>query len=253
MSDLRNNRPRVIGGVIIGRHSDSRTGLVWGAFIVLVGLALLLDHMGFLSVDIRRFWPVLIIFLGISNLFCGSGNSRSNQAFGVFLILLGAIFQLNALGITHLRFADLWPLAIIFVGLLLMWGAVKSPVVVVSGGVPESSDALNVVAIFGGAERRITSRAFKGGRVTAIFGGVELDFRDADIEGDKAVLEVNCIFGGVEIRVPANWRVDSRSLPILGGFSDRTRLAGVQDSAQPGPKTLVVNGSVILGGVETRN
>jgi predicted membrane protein len=253
MSDLRNNRPRVIGGVVIGRHSDSRTGLVWGAFIALVGVALLLDHMGFLSVDIRRFWPVLIIFLGISNLFCGSSNSRSNRAFGVSLILLGAIFQLNALGITHLRFADLWPLAIIFVGLLLMWGAVKSPVVVVSHSVPESSDALNVVAIFGGAERRITSRAFKGGRVTAIFGGVELDFRDADIEGDKAVLEVNCIFGGVEIRVPASWHVDSRSLPILGGFSDRTRLAGVQDSVQPGPKTLVVNGSVILGGVETRN
>jgi hypothetical protein len=243
---------QLLAGLMIGGKGQpeaSRLGLVWGALIVAAGVALLLDHMGFIAIgSLFRFWPMILIFFGVGHLF-----TPSNRAWGGILIAVGAVFQLNSLGITHLGFADMWPLAIIAVGLVLMWGALKPPIVV--KGSVDAADVLEAVAIFGGTERRIKSQNFKGGRATSIFGGVELDFRDANIDGDEATLDINCIFGGVEIRVPDTWNVHSRSIPVLGGYSDKTgpSSSAPQDAAGPKRKTLIVTGTVIFGGVEIAN
>jgi predicted membrane protein len=243
---------QLLAGIMIrgkGQPEASRLGVVWGALIVAAGVALLLDHMGFIVIgSLFRFWPMILIFFGVGHLF-----TPSNRAWGGILIVVGAVFQLNNLGITHLRFADMWPLAIIAVGLMLMWGALKPPIVV--KGSVDAADVLEAVAIFGGTERRIKSQTFKGGRVTSIFGGVELDFRDANIDGDEATLDINCIFGGVEIRVPDTWNVHSRSIPVLGGYSDKTgpSSSAPQDPSGPKRKTLIVTGTVIFGGVEIAN
>jgi predicted membrane protein len=244
---FRDKRPQVIMGVHIGSRRDARSGLIWGGIIVIVGLALLLDHIGLVPLDrILRFWPLLIVCWGLGYLF-----TRSGRAWGVFLVLAGILFQLNTLGLAHIGFRVIWPLLIIGLGLLLMWGATKKPILLQGGS--DDADSLNAVAIFGGAERRVSSPHFKGGRAVSVFGGVELDLRDAEIEGDQAVIEVECIFGGVEIRVPERWQVDTMSLPIFGGYSDKTRGATVQEPAQSTRKRLVITGSVIFGGVEIRN
>jgi predicted membrane protein len=243
---------QLLAGIMIrGQRQPeaSRLGLVWGALIVAAGVALLLDHMGVIAIgSLFRFWPMVLIFFGVGHLF-----TPSNRAWGGILIVVGALFQLNTLGITHLRFADMWPLAIIAVGLMLMWGALKPPIVL--KGSVDAADVLEAVAIFGGTERRIKSQTFKGGRVISIFGGVELDFRDANIDGDEATLDINCIFGGVEIRVPDTWNVHSRSIPVLGGYSDKTgpSSSAPQDPSGPRRKTLIVTGTVIFGGVEIAN
>jgi predicted membrane protein len=258
--DDRETRPQpadgrkhqLLAGIMIrgkGHPEASRVGLVWGALIVAAGVLLLLDHMGFLAIgSLFRFWPMILIFFGVGHLF-----TPSSRAWGGILIVVGGVFQLNSLGITHLGFADMWPLAIIAVGLILMWGALK-PAMVVKGGI-DAADVLEAVAIFGGTERRIKSQTFKGGRVTSIFGGVELDFRYANIDGDEATLDINCIFGGVEIRVPDTWNVQSRSIPVLGGFSDKTGPSALapQDPSGAKRKTLIVTGAVIFGGVEIAN
>jgi len=243
---------QLLAGIMIpGQRQPeaSRLGLVWGALIVAAGVALLLDHMGVIAIgSLFRFWPMVLIFFGVGHLF-----TPSNRAWGGILIVVGALFQLNTLGITHLRFADMWPLAIIAVGLMLMWGALKPPIVL--KGSVDAADVLEAVAIFGGTERRIKSQTFKGGRVISIFGGVELDFRDANIDGDEATLDIKCIFGGVEIRVPDTWNVHSRSIPVLGGYSDKTgpSSSAPQDPSGPRRKTLIVTGTVIFGGVEIAN
>ena len=80
-----------------------------------------------------------------------------------------------------------------------------------------------------------------------------MDFRDADIEGEEALIEINCLFGGVEIRVPETWHVHSRSLPVFGGYSDKTRATKTPDKADINKKTLVITGMVLFGGIEIKN
>ncbi len=112
---------------------------------------------------------------------------------------------------------------------------------------------MNATAIFGGVERRITDRDFRSGRVSSVFGGMELDFHDANIEGDEAVLEVNAIFGGAEIRVPETWRVEARSQTLFGGYSDTTRVSPSLDANPVKRKTLIITGTILFGGVEVKN
>jgi predicted membrane protein len=243
---------QLLAGIVIGGKGQpeaSRVGLVWGALIVAAGVALLLDHMGLIVIgSLFRFWPMIPVFFGVGHLF-----TRSHRAWGVILIAVGVIFQLKNLGITRFGFADLWPIAIIAVGLVLMWGALKPPVASTGSSDSSSTEMFNAVAIFSGCERRVKSQNFKGGRATSIFGGVELDLRDAKIEGDEATIEVNCIFGGAEIRVPDSWNVHSKSIPVLGGYSDKTRISSAEDAAGGKRKTLIITGVVVFGGVEIDN
>jgi cell wall-active antibiotic response 4TMS protein YvqF len=246
-------RPRVM---LVG---DSRWGFVLGFIIAALGLGLLLNRIGVLPFDpFQRFWPLLLVVFGVMNLLTQSG-----RFFGLLLIGAGVVLQLTKLGIIHLGVADLWPLAIIAVGLLVMWGSLESRAVVrgkvIEGfrqKVQQAMDAaydpqvaLNAVAVFGGCERRVTGY-FQGGKATAVFGGIELDLRDSIMEAD-AILEINCIFGGVELRVPDTWNVHSRSMPVFGGYDDKTRQPRVEAGVKP--KTLFITGMVVFGGVEIKN
>lgn len=260
--DIRDRIRQKVNRPTISFHGDGHWGFAWGLTVALVGVAWLLYDIGVVPFNpVIRFWPVLLILFGLMNLVI-----RSGRFFGFLLILAGSLLQLNKLGYTHLSFADLWPIALIAVGLLLMWGSLEARGFVrakrrifenlreqVAGKTNAPPGVLNAVAIFGGCERRISSKNFQGGKATAVFGGVELDFRDADIdtENSEAVLEINCVLGGVEIRVPENWQVHSRSVPVLGGYEDTSRQAVNPTGSKP--KTLVITGMVVLGGIEIRN
>jgi len=74
----------------------------------------------------------------------------------------------------------------------------------------------------------------------------------AEIEGDTAVLHIDAIFGGVELRVPDTWVVSSEGQGIFGGYSDSTHQRPPTDLALP-RKTLVIRGAAVFGGVEIRN
>jgi predicted membrane protein len=171
------------------------------------------------------------------------------------LIFAGVILQLNQLGYSRFGWNEFWPVILIAAGLMLMWNTLEarkrraesSP----SGSDPRTT--LNEAVVFGGLERRMTSQDFQGGDVTAIFGGVELDLTEANIQGDQATLAITAIFGGVEVRVPRTWQVAFRGSPIFGGIEDKTRTPPLGDPASPNPKTLVITGAVIFGGLEIKN
>ena len=239
--------PMVIGIDLRGR---GRGGILMGAILVLIGIAFLLDHMGYVSVYSLwwRFWPLLVVLAGVLNIV-----SR-NRAWGVFLMAAGALLELNQLGITHFGWRDFWPMMLIALGILVLWGSFgaskRPPVATSKAGDPRTT--LNEAVVFGGLERRMISQDFQGGDITAIFGGIDLDLTEAHILGDEATLAVTAIFGGVELRIPAGWQIAFRGAPIFGGIEDKTRNARVDDPATP-LKTLVITGAVIFGGLEIKN
>lgn len=243
-------KPMVVG-IHLGRGmcsgSGSLWGLIWGALFVAVGVLLLLDHLGIVSSRVFfQFWPALMVLAGIVSL-----RKRENRAWGFTLVLAGTVLQLNKLNILHVRIWDLWPLIFVAIGLMIIWNTLEGRKI----SAPPAGDSihvLNEVAVFGGVERRITNRQFQGGRLTSVFGAMEIDLREADIEGAEAVLDLNVVFGGCEIRVPDSWNIALRVQPVFGGIEDHTRQAAPADPSG-GRKTLYLKGTVCFGGVEIKN
>jgi predicted membrane protein len=240
-------RPMVIGIAIRGR---GRGGIITGAILMVVGLAFLLDNLGYISIgSLWRFWPMLLVLAGVLNFL------YRRRAWGTLLMLVGILLQLNQLGKIHFGWAQIWPMALIALGLFVMWGTLEGrhKSVGSASGARDPRTTLNEAVVFGGLERRMTSQDFRGGDITAIFGGVELDLSEASMQANEATLAITAIFGGVEVRVPPNWQVAFRGAPIFGGIEDKTRTARVDDPSNPNLKVLVITGAVIFGGLEIKN
>jgi hypothetical protein len=99
-------------------------------------------------------------------------------------------------------------------------------------------------------KRRITTQHFRYARLSAVFGGFHLDFTMADMDGNQAVIQVDAVFGGGEIRIPPSWRVSIDAHAFGGAFMDETYAR--PDATQPA-KTLIIRGSAVFGGVVIKN
>jgi predicted membrane protein len=246
---VKGRRDPIVVGIHLGagKCRSFRGGIIWGAIILLVGVAFLLDNLGIFPVErVFRLWPLILMGAGAANL-----SRREHRVWGVVLFIIGSVFLLDSLGIAHFHWSQLWPLALIVAGLLVMWNSLEArrANTTVSGG----RNTLNELAFFGGIERRITTQNFEGGQAIAIFGGIEIDLRQASMETDEAVLDVNSIFGGCEIRVPETWTIITQGQGIFGGYTDNTRQTGVEDLSNPKKKTLFIRGAAVFGGVEIKN
>jgi len=100
-----------------------RAGLVPGLVLVLTGAVVLLDHMGLISSErLWKFWPVALMVLGVAKLM-----EPCNRVAGAVMTLVGALFLLNNLGYTRLSWWDIWPIALICAGLMLIWNRFEMP------------------------------------------------------------------------------------------------------------------------------
>jgi hypothetical protein len=107
----------------------------------------------------------------------------------------------------------------------------------------EDSDELSLVAVFDGVELKSRAKAFKGGSMLAWFGGIAVDLRDAQL-APGARLSVRTLFGGIAIKTPPGWRVESNVNAIAGGVDARTP---AQDD--PDAPVLTAEGVALFGGV----
>jgi hypothetical protein len=111
-------------------------------------------------------------------------------------------------------------------------------------------DAFEHSIVFMAFKRRITTQHFRYAKLSAVFGGFHLDFSMADIEGSQAVVHIEAVFGGGEIRIPPSWRVSIETHAFGGAFMDETYAR--PDATAPA-KTLIVRGSTVFGGVVIKN
>jgi Domain of unknown function (DUF1707) len=110
-----------------------------------------------------------------------------------------------------------------------------------------SDQPARMVAIFGGVARNGRWRVRRKTQVLALFGGIDLDLRDAVFEGSTVEISGICCFGGLDIKVPEGVHVSNEMVGIFGG----TDLKDVADPI-PGAPTLVLKGLTLFGGVSVR-
>jgi DUF1707 SHOCT-like domain len=104
-----------------------------------------------------------------------------------------------------------------------------------------------MIAIFGGASRRGRWRVRKNIQSLTLFGGTDLDLRDAIFEAPVVEISGFWCFGGLDIKVPEGIDVRDQTAGVFGG----TDIRDIGDPA-PGAPTLVIKGMTLFGGVTVR-
>lgn len=223
--------------------------VVLGLIIVAVGVLFTLDNLGVLYAhDYLRYWPVLLVVYGISKMIQPQG--RPGRLWGLLITFAGAALLLDKLYFLSFSLWDFWPLFIVAIGLSMIWrssGRVKrSPHEWVA--TTDGDSVISGTAILSGFRRTCNTQDFRGGELTAIMGGCEVDLRQASIKEGEAVIDVFAFWGGIDLKVPTDWSVVMRGSPLMGGFDDKTR------PPQGGQvKRLVIKGYAIMGGVQISN
>jgi hypothetical protein len=218
--------------------------LVIGASIALAGVLLTLDNLDLLDAGaVLRFWPSVLIVVGA--LMVSRTNQGGGRMSGTLIMFVGLWLLLNTLDIVDVSIWELfWPIVLILVGSSLVMQTLNR-----GRERPDTSDSVTMFAVMSGWKHRSNSTNFRGGDLTAFMGGCELDLRDAAIPaGSHATLDVVAVMGGAEIRVPPNWTIVSRVVPVMGGVVDKT----VPPREATGP-SLILRGFVMMGGVEIKN
>ena len=227
--------------------------IVSGILIVLVGVVALLDNLHVFSARaVLQFWPTVLIVLG--GLKMAQARHRSGYVAGALLVIAGCLILLQRLGLIWFSWREWWPVALIGVGVLIVFkkglGDALHPQQMRRDGNAVSASAddstLDVFAIMGGHKMTIVSQDFRGGEVTSVMGGAEIDLRHASMQSE-AIIQVFIAMGGLVLRVPDDWAVITNGIPIMGGIDDKS-----VPPMNPG-KRLVVKGLVLMGGVEIKN
>ncbi|MFZ3215462.1 MAG: DUF5668 domain-containing protein [Candidatus Acidiferrales bacterium] len=242
-------------------HRSFNRSFVFGGLIVAAGVVLLLDQQGLINADrvFSYFWPVVFMAAGTAMLIdCRGKGGRGIWGLGLFAV--GLLLILENLGLAHIRFEIVWPLIIIAGGVLMIWRAMGPPIPGGPGGQwwerlrssgSDSGSEFDHIAIFSGFKRRTTSKTFRGGKILTIFGGFQIDLRQAEIEGEYAMIEAIALMGGGEIKVPSTWSVSVEGIGFMGGYVDETD--PIPPPAGAPQKRLVVKGAAIMGGVVVKN
>jgi predicted membrane protein len=218
--------------------------LVLGSGVLLLGLLLTLDNFGLLEArQFIRLWPVVLIGLGLAKL--SRGWNAATRPGGLFLVFLGSGLLLVNLQVLEGR--QVFSLFLVVGGASMIWGAARTPKPLAPPPGVDPSRFLEVSSLMGSVQGGTSAQDFRGGSASAVMGACEIDLRKASIESAEVVLNTFAVWGGIEIRVPEDWTVESRGVALLGAFEDTSR------RPDDGRKRLVVTGYAVMGGVEVKN
>src|SRR5262249_43500032 len=219
--------------------------------------------------------PLILILPGLGHLIWPS--KHADRFWGVILVGVGTLLLLRNLGLFWISFRQVWPVVLVLFGLYIMWRArgprpwdtdradgigqrahdgamagVAATRDLQETPPPSSGDRLSEFAMFGGGDRMIRSQAFRGGTITAIMGGFDIDMRDAQMAGDAATIDVFVVMGGIDLKVPESWTIVIDVTPFMGGANYGKR---GQVPPPPGTPQKVLTAPVFffMGGVDVKH
>ena len=231
-----NHTSRIIGGI---------------AFLAF-GIGWMLELTGIVSISLDGWWTLFIIIPCFAALFGSKHKSAPLIGLGVGILLL-----LSTRGIVP--WDNFWKYIVCLVA--MVWG-LSLLIDHKSGCCHKQSDIhtadslkqinhdsrqLRQISVsFGKQQYEFSGQRFEGATVQTSFGFTSLDLRGADLL-DGAVVDVDCSFGGMEIRVDKG---------ICVKTAVETSFAGVESKCDTLPaetfKTLYIQGHCSFGGIEIK-
>ena len=227
-------------------NHKSKKRSILGLVFITIGSALIAKKMNILPdnvTDVLISWQMLLIAIGAFNIFINKKLST-----GLILISLGVFFILPKMFVIPFDVKEMfWPAIFVVIGVIMITVRNRHK----TGEGKSSEHHIDMLTIFGGGNRKITSEQFLGGKVTSIFGGSDIDLTGAKLRDSECVVDVFTMFGGAEIAVPRGWEVQVDVTSIFGGFDDKR--GPVETSLDSSKKVLIIKGFTIFGGGEVKS
>lgn len=219
------------------------SNLLWGLFFILIGLGYAGNAFDFweFTLFFSGWWTLFLIIPSVISI-VERGFSTSNVCgLGIgTLLLLSNQGWIEGVTLSKLMI----PCIFVFIGVCLIFRndghSFKKKVNFNYNGNTEHS------SVFSGHRFDMSGEKFTGSAINAIFGGVELDLRNAIIEED-IVIHATAVFGGIDIRVPSNVRVKENTVNIFGGTGNKA-----MKPIDPNAPTVYINGTCMFGGIDIK-
>ena len=228
--------------------SDKRFWL--GGLLIIVGTIFLFNSFEIIDFHFARIifsWSFFIFIIGLFVII-----NTEKKILGGYLTGIGLIFLIPKI-FPQVSYDGTIVLAIILISLgsyiIFKQKDKKSEIAVDELG-QIRKDVIDEVSIFGGGTKIVTSDNFRGGNVTAIFGGSEIHLKGCKLADGTNYIDVLALFGGTTLIVPSDWNIVMNVTSIFGGFSNKS----IKDPSIPIDmnKTLIIKGLVIFGGGEVK-
>ena len=221
------------------------SNLLWGFVFIIVGVIFGLNALNITDINLffDGWWTLFIIVP------CFIGLFKEEEKTGNLIGLLIGICLL--LGMQDILAFDLiWklmvPVILIMIGLSFLFKDILNNKVKREIKKLNKTDGKEYCSCFSGQTINFDKEEFKGCTLTAVFGGVKCDLKDAIIK-EGVVINASSIFGGISIYVPDDVNVKISSTSIFGGTTDE-RKRKENDRTY----TIYVNATALFGGIEIK-
>jgi hypothetical protein len=214
--------------------------VLFGLVLIGVGVAIALEQAGIAGNIIGAWWPTVVIVAGAMQVAAAPrapGGALLTIGIGAFLLA----WTTGLLSTDLARYV--WPLALVAAGAWILLTRTGQAATVAA----DPANRIQAWALFSGREIASHARPLRSASLTAVFGGISLDLRNAEVPPEGIDIAATAAFGGVDITIPAGWRVEMTGPVIFGGYEDKTRGAPAD-----GP-LLRVHCLVLFGGTEVRS
>ena len=232
--------------------------ILWGLAFVIAGVGFAGNAFGVWDFNLffDGWWTLFIIVPAVISMI-QSGPHTGN----IICALIGVVLLLGAQDILdrHLMGKLFLPVLLVVIGISILLGGRRRVATGTAQAGMGGADAAGYTAaqsdrggvpnysgVFSGCDVRWPAEPFHGANITAVFGGVDLDLRDAVFEGD-VVVNATTIFGGADLKVPPHVRVKVTGTPVFGGVDNRA-----DGPASEGTPVLYLNASCVFGGIDIK-
>lgn len=237
-------------------HRHRKVNAVWYAILlIVVGLIFLGKNLGYIDHYTYKMlisWQMLLIVIGLFAV------AKRQYAGGLMLLAVGAFFLVPRMvgWVDGGWVRTYWPLLLIAVGMIL----------IVRKMLPQANNKhscchfreenrladgyLRSDNMFSSVKHIVLDPAFKGATIKNSFAGTIIDFRSTKLDAAETVVEVDCLFSGIELYAPGSWYITSELRPVFGGYNDKRFKDGVEVDYN---HKLIIRGNITFSGLEVKS
>ncbi len=221
------------------------SNILWGMVFIILGIIFGLNALEITNINIffDGWWTLFIIVPCFIGLF--KEEEKTGNLIG---LVIGSCLLLGSLDV--IAFDLLWklivPIILVFLGLSFLFKdafhhKVKSEIKKLN-----QEGGKEYCATFAGQDIDFSNEIFDGCSLTAVFGSVKCDLRNAIIKED-VLIHTSAIFGGITVLVPSDVQLKINSTPIFGGVSDDRKVKNKESKT-----TIYIQATSMFGGVEIK-